>query len=130
MPPVKPTLRQVERLRELRRRSARDDSIGPLVARIRNESDRHHQRFGELVTLWCELVPADLVEQTALTGLRGGVLQVTVPSSAVAYRLDRALRGGLTSDLRSRFRGSLARVRVQVGEMEPLGPGPARPEGR
>ena len=127
---AKPTLQTVQRLRDLRQRPTRDDSIGPLVARIRNESDRHHQRLGELVALWCELAPPDLVPQTALTGLRGGVLQVTVPSSAVAYRLDRALRGGLTATLRSRFRGSLARVRVRVGEIEAREPGSGRPDGR
>ena len=57
------------------------------------------------------------VRPRRMTSMRGGVLRVTVPSSTVGYELDRLLREGLLADLRSRFRGTLSRVVVRVGDI-------------
>ena len=46
------------------------------------------------------------------------MLAVTVASSAVSYELDRLLRGGLEADIRGRFRGTLVRIRLSVGQLE------------
>jgi DNA-binding transcriptional ArsR family regulator len=108
---------EIERRRALFGRRQRNLSIADMVAGIRRTSERTNRRLGEIVALWEEMLPADLVEQTRMTSMRGGVLRVTVPSSTVGYELDRLLREGLLADLRSRFRGTLSRVVVRVGDI-------------
>ena len=90
-------------------------SIGGLVAARAREAKRTHERLGSLIDLWQELVPADLIDHTRMTSLRGGVVHVVVDSSSTAYELDRRLREGLEMRLRRAYRGTLARVRITVG---------------
>ncbi len=61
-------------------------------------------------------MPAEIVARTRLTALRGGVARVVVDSASTAYELDRMLRGGLEQQLRRRFRGTLVRIRISIGE--------------
>lgn len=75
---------------------------------------RTHKRLGSIIDLWELLVPAELATRTRIQHMRGGMLHVHVDSSATAYELDRLLREGLEQEIRSRYRGTLARVRVRV----------------
>ena len=103
------------RLRAWRTRPEPDLSIGGLVAARAREAKRTQERLGSLIDLWQKLVPADLVDHTRMTSLRGGVVHVVVDSSSTAYELDRRLREGLETRLRRAYRGTLARVRITVG---------------
>ncbi len=112
------SIHQLEQLRKLRCRPQPDLSISALIANTATEATKSHKKLGELIELWERLVPAELASQTSLLGLRAGVLQVRVGSSAASFELDRLLRSGLLAQLRQQFRGSLVRVKLQVG---PLG---------
>lgn len=107
--------RQIETLRALRSRPERDLRVGDLIKRTLKENSQRQKRLGQLIDLWEELVPRDLAAKTVIEHLRAGVLHVTVDSSATAYELDRQLREGLEALLRSRYRGTLVRVKVKVG---------------
>lgn len=118
---MRPSIQQLQMLREHRGTRERDTSITRLLAGTAQHAQRTQRKLGQLIALWEELVPARLASHTSLGGLRNGVLHVIVDSSSAAYELDRLLRGGLTEQLQSRFRGSLARVKTRIGKLE--GPG-------
>ena len=112
--------RQLEQLQELRvrrARPARDITIAQTLDRTRRDLKKAHRHLAELAELWQTLVPPQLAARTALAQHHRGVLTVTVDSSSTSFELDRLLRGGLLSDLRHSFRGTLARVKLQVGEL-------------
>ena len=108
---------EIERLREHRARPGRNLSIAAMIEATRKRSERARRQLGQLIELWHSFVPAEIADRTTLTALRGGVLHVTVDSSAVAYELDRLLREGLLAQLRSAYRGTLTRVKACVCEL-------------
>ena len=105
---------EISILQKLRSRSPKDLTINGLVEAIQDRAEQTQKKLGELIDLWGELVPPEIAERTSLLGIRGGVLQVAAESSAIVYELDRLLREGLLKDLRSRYHGTLMRVKVQV----------------
>ncbi|MCH8342776.1 MAG: DUF721 domain-containing protein [Planctomycetes bacterium] len=109
-------VQRLERLRQRRARLDADASIGGLVSGVAERAARTQRRLGALTDVWESLVPAEIVARTRLTSLRGGVARVVVDSASTAYELDRMLRGGLEQQLRRRFRGTLMRIRISIGE--------------
>ena len=109
---------EIEKLRNLRSRKGRDLSILGAIEGVQANARRSHKKLGELIDLWIELLPEELVAGSSLRGIRGGLLQVAVESSAVLYEIDRRLREGLLQELRSRYHGTLVRVklRMEAGE--------------
>ena len=114
-------LQRLERLRQRRTRSEADPSIGRVVSGVAERAARTQRRLGALTDVWESLVPAEIVARTRLTSLRGGVARVVVDSASTAYELDRMLRGGLEQQLRRRFRGTLMRIRISIGERHDCG---------
>jgi hypothetical protein len=108
-----------------RARPGRDLSIAPLIAATADSASRAHKKLGELIEVWETVVPPSLACHTSLTGLRRGVLHVTVDSSSSLFELDRQLRSGLTDQLRREFRGSLVRVKARIAHAA-ADPSPAR----
>jgi len=111
------SIHQIEKLRKLRARPARDLSIAGVIADAASTAARTHKKLGELIELWERLVPADIAAHTSLTGLRGGVLHLIVDSSSTSFELDRLLRCGLTDQLRRQYRGTLVRVKTRIGRI-------------
>ena len=109
---------RLEQLRQRRVRSQTDPSIGGLVSGVAERAARTQRRLGALTDIWESLVPAEIVARTRLTGLSGGVARVDVDSASTGYELDRMLRGGLEQQLRRRFRGTLMRIRISIGERQ------------
>jgi hypothetical protein len=107
----------LERLRALRARPEPDPSIGHLVSATASDAKRTQQRLGAFIDLWEVALPAELSEHVYVAGLRGGVAYVVVDSASTGYELDRRLRGGLEQVLRRRYRGTLARIRITVGDL-------------
>lgn len=105
---------QIEKLRNLRSRKGRDLSILEAIEGVQSNARQSHKRLGELIDLWIELLPEELVAGSSLRGIRGGLLQVEVESSAVLYEIDRRLREGLLQELRSRYHGTLVRVKLRM----------------
>jgi hypothetical protein len=114
--------REIERMQRLRGR--RDPAVGvaDLVRTMQRAGDRVHRRLGSLIDLWSDVVPPHLAEHTSIAGLRGGILHVRAESAPVAFEIDRLLREGLLAELRRRYDGTLARVRVTADAAPPEPP--------
>ncbi|MCI0674605.1 MAG: DUF721 domain-containing protein [Phycisphaerales bacterium] len=108
------SLQQLQDLLAARTRPSRNLSIAPVIAATADNASRTHKKLGELIEIWETVVPEPLARHTSLTGLRRGVLQVTVDSSSSLFELDRQLRSGLTDQLRREFRGTLVRVKTRI----------------
>ncbi len=105
------------RLGELRRWRSRPDravAIEPLIAARLKEARRLQKTLGSFVELWETVLPDELARRTQVTGLRSGIVHVTVASSATAYELDRRLREGLEEQMRRAFGKTLVRVKIAV----------------
>jgi CheY-like chemotaxis protein len=114
-------LNEIERLRRLRQRPQRDLSIHALIESAAENARKTQKRLGAIIDLWEELMPTDMAARTRIQSLRGGTLHVAVDSSATSYELDRLLREGLEAELRSRYRGTLIRVRLRVSPNDAMG---------
>lgn len=108
-------LAQLERLRLFRGRRERDTSIASLINSIDRDLKRQDRAVGGADDAWQRLVPAELLQATRVISFARGVLVVAANSSACAFELDRALRGGLEGELRAALRAGSLRVRVRVG---------------
>lgn len=116
------SIKALEELRRLRGgRGGRDVSIAATIDAVANNAAQTQKKLGELIEIWERHVPPTICERTALTGIRNGVLQVIVDSSASAFELDRLLRGGMLQALIREYRGTLLRVKWRIA-----GEGPAR----
>ncbi len=104
----------IENLRRHRSRPEFDTSITRVLQSMASEAERTERRLGDLITCWNEVVPDSLGRQTQVTSLQRGTLHVTVSSASVRYELDRMLREGMLDRIRSRYRGSLQRVKLVV----------------
>ncbi|MAT82255.1 MAG: hypothetical protein CMJ29_11520 [Phycisphaerae bacterium] len=108
---------QLELLQQWRRRPQRAKGIGDGVALIDRRARQLHRRIGEFLSAWKQSLPEQLHERTCVQGIRGGVVDVLVASSAVSFELDRRLREGLLDELRASCRGTIVRVRLKVGTL-------------
>jgi hypothetical protein len=117
--------REIERMQRLRGRPDRAVAVADLVRTMQRTGDRSRRRLGSIIELWSELVPPHLAAHTTIAGLRGGILHVRAESAPAAFEIDRRLREGLLAELRRRYDGTLARVRV-TADGAPAPP----PEGR
>ena len=107
--------RELEERRQQRVFPPRDDSMAFVSAMFKRDIARPFKQLGELVELWEQLLPAELVAATRLESLSRGVLSVAVDSSARLYDLDRRLREGLERELITRHRGpAFRRVKLRV----------------
>ena len=108
---------QLERLQQWRNRPPRAKSIGDGIASMDRKARLLHRRVGEFVNAWHTLLPTELHERTCVTGIRGGVVDVVVESSAVSFEIDRRLREGLLDEIRAVCRGTVVRVKLRIGAL-------------
>ena len=92
-------------------------AVGPVIASTLAEAQRAKKHLGSFVELWESVLPDELAVHTRVTGLRSGVVQVTVDTSATAYELDRCLREGVEQQIRRAFGKTLLRVKITVGRV-------------
>ena len=111
------TPNQLEQLQRWRYRPQRAKAIGDGVALIDRRARQLHRRIGEFMGAWKQSLPQELHERTCVEGIRGGVVDVLVSSSAISFELDRRLREGLLDELRASCRGTVVRVRLRVGAL-------------
>ncbi len=107
----------IEQLRNWRARPDRDVGIGSLIEAKLVEAERVRKRLGSFVELWETVLPDTLAPHTRVTAIRGGVVHVTVDTSATAYELDRRLREGLEQQMRRAYGKTFVRVKVKVGSI-------------
>ena len=106
------------RLAQLRKWRSRPDptvALEPLIEARLKEAKRVQKTLGSFVELWETVLPDGLAEHTQVTGLRSGIVHVTVDTSATAYELDRRLREGLQEQMRRAFGKTLVRIKITVG---------------
>ncbi len=108
---------RLEQLRRWRSRPDRTVDLGPLIEAKLKEAKRVQKTLGSFVELWETVLPDGLARHTQVTGLRSGIVQVTVDTSATAYELDRRLREGLQEQMRRAFGKTLVRVKITVGRV-------------
>lgn len=114
MPPNEPGMADLQRLNK-RRKPDPDLTLGFLRRQFDQQVARPFKQLGSLVPLWEQLVPANLVQHTRLTGLSHGVLRVSVDSSAHLYEVDCLLRQGLQRQLITQHKGpALRRIQLRV----------------
>ena len=66
-------------------------AVVPLIAARLADARRAQKQLGSFVELWETVLPDGLAEHTQVTGLRSGIVHVTVDTSATAYELDVSL---------------------------------------
>ena len=92
-----------------------EDDPGVDVRREPVRLQRTRKRLGSFVELWETVLPDELAAHTRVTGIRGGVVRVSVDTSATAYELDRRLREGLEEQMRRAYGKTFVRVKITVG---------------
>lgn len=101
-----------------RRQVGRTQAIGEVVGGFfGSRYETPHRQLGRIAEQWQRLLPADLVDRTALVGLRRGVLSVIVADSATLYRVDRLLRQSALAELRTAAGAAIRRVKLEQGKL-------------
>ena len=124
--PTDPRLLRTQRICRERAFRERDTSIRRIVGDIGRQARRDMERAGAVAEAWTAEMPADIVAETWIEQAGGAQLVVGVPSSAVAYAVDRALRLGALAAIRLRLKSPGLRVRTRVGRSPDQEP----PQGR
>lgn len=122
--PVDPRLLRTQRICRDRARREREVTIGRIVGDIGRQARHDMERSGAAAEAWTAAMPAELVAETWLEQAGGALITVGVPSSAVAFAVDRALRMGALADIRLRMRSPGLRVRTRVGRSPAQQPDP------
>ena len=115
--PVLDASTQLEQLQSWRRRPSRAQRIGDDIDAFDRRARQLQRKLGRFVEAWETLVPSRLHERTCVQGIRGGVAEITVASSAISFELDRRLRENLLQELRQTCGSTLVRVRLRVGPL-------------
>jgi len=124
-----PDIERLKRLRQVKVRPEPDLSLAFLRRQFEQQVAKPFRQLGPIAQLWGELLPAELVAHTKLEGLSRGELRVSVDSSSRLYELNHLLRNGVEQDLIGRHKGSLSRIRLQVGQIDSV-PGESLPSRR
>ncbi len=92
----------------------------PLTMLMEHTLARRVRQLGKLAGVWDEVIPAEVRDHTALESLIRGVLTVRVDSAAHRFQLRSLLDGGLMREIRSRFGGTLNRIRLLPGQFDAI----------
>jgi hypothetical protein len=101
-----------------------DRSINKDVSALAKQFVRTEKSMGSATDAWMQLAPLALQKVASVESMRAGTLTLLVESSAAAFEVDRALRGGLENDLKISVQG-LLRVRTRLGKF----PDDSKPRG-
>ena len=94
-----------------------DRSINKDVSALAKQFVRTEKSMGSATDAWMQLAPLALQKVASVESMRAGTLTLLVESSAAAFEVDRALRGGLENDLKISVQG-LLRVRTRLGKFQ------------
>ncbi len=108
------TLNRLNQLIEWRGPKPRPSIYQNAIARIQRDAKRTHRHMGDFIEHWQTMLPGELVARPSIEGVRGGTIHVRADSAAVSFELDRLLRGGLLTSLRSACSITVADVKVRV----------------
>ncbi len=110
-----PQLHRLNRLREQRGWTPRDNSLAFVAKVFEREVARPFKQLEGIAAAWETLVPAELQPGCKLEALQRGVLTVATDSSATLYQLDVFVRDGLAVKLAQACKGkAIRRIRLRV----------------
>lgn len=88
----------------------------PLSVLMKYQLGKRVRQLSKLAAIWDDVLPDGIRNHTALESFRDGVLTVLVDSASHRYQLQLLLAGGLTREIRSRFSGTLKKIRPIPGQ--------------
>lgn len=100
-------------------RQVRDSSshLGQsLAVLMKHTLAKRVRQLSSLAEIWDQVVPAGIRDHTALENFSQGVLTVMVDSASHRFALQNLLRGGLQTEIQSRFPGAINRIRLVPGQ--------------
>ena len=104
---------QLERLRKWRAKPTRNTSIHDAIQVMRKGLRKGNRQSSSVVEAWDVLVPTHIARQATVVSIRNGVLEVVTDGSAIAYQLNRLVRGGLLRDLQLASKGTLRKIKIR-----------------
>jgi hypothetical protein len=122
---VDPRLLRTKKMCELRAWRERDTSIRAVVSEVARIAARSAKAGVTAAEAWEREMPPALVAETWIEGASSALLMVGVPSAAVAFEVDRALRAGALAKIRAAMQAPGLRVRTRQGR-NPGAPGIGR----
>jgi len=79
---------------------AKFETLGAdLIAFFKKDIQKKQARFGNVATVWEQLIPSTLVDHTCLETFHAGTLKVLVDSSSHLYELKTVLLSGLEKQI-------------------------------
>ena len=104
----------IERLRELRVRTAPDRSVGAVIEPMRKDLGKRIKQTGGIVEAWRAAVPDQLRARATVRSFRRGVLTIETPDTSTRFLVQRWLRGGGLGMVSSCAPATINRVVVKV----------------
>ena len=106
---------RINALRIWRTRSPRPSHAGRLVHLVAEDAKRAQREVGGFAAAWQACADPTIVDQTRIASFRGGVATVVTHNAALRWVIDRDLRSGLLTQLRSECPVAITAVRVRSG---------------
>ena len=88
----------------------------PLGMFIRHKLAKRVKQLSKISAIWDNVIPSTIGHHTALESFANGVLTVRVDSPSHRFHLQTLLRGGIEKEIRSRFSGTLRKIRTVPGQ--------------
>lgn len=88
----------------------------PLGMFIKYKLEKRVRQLSKISAIWDNVIPAAIGHHTALESFVSGVLTVRVDSTTHRFHLQTLLRGGIEKEIRSRFSGTLRKIRTIPGQ--------------
>ena len=108
------TLNHLQQLKEWRGPRSRPSIYQGAITRIHRDAKRTSRHLGDFIEHWQALLPREIAAGTSVESARGGTIHVRVKNSAIAFEVDRLLRGGVLAKLRSSCSITVADIKVRV----------------
>ena len=109
------TAMRIDALRKWRVRPQRLSHAGQLVELVADNARRAQREVGGFAAAWQKCADATIVNQTRIASFRGGVATIVTHNASLRWVIDRDLRSGLLSRLRSECTSAITAVRVRSG---------------
>ncbi len=111
-----PELRSIARIAPHRRLPETAAGLGAEFAAQGVRYKRMANKAGTIGEIWDALCPPGLIERTSVKVARG-VLTISVRDAATRYRVERALKSGLSDTLVRQSPLAVRRVRVEIARI-------------
>ena len=109
-----PQHEHLNNLRNWRDPAGRDLTLANFAKHINKTHVRPAKQLKPVVDLWNQHIPDPIRSKTTLAAFTRGILTIHADDSATLYQLDRLLRSGLETQLRTSCKTTLRSVRLKL----------------